>query len=263
MHNPGRTRLPLALVATLLCLMASQATALPMRIAVLEFANASSDKGLQSLGKGLQSMLTTDLSKVRALSLIERGRLQAILAEQKLGASGHVDTKTAARIGKLAGASHLLAGTYTVHGAKMRLDGRLFAVEGGRVLLAEAITGEKDAFFELEKSLVRKLIKTLGVKLKPKERAGISRIHTADFAAFKRFSGGVAHFDAKRYEKALAAMRAAMKIDAEFKLARVTLGQYEQVIARIRAKADSLVAQRLIAIAREKGDAKQPRRLAA
>ncbi|MCO4762059.1 MAG: hypothetical protein KC502_11180, partial [Myxococcales bacterium] len=77
---------------------------------------------------------------------------------------------------------------------------------------------------------------------------------------------------------------AAMKIDAEFKLARVTLGQYEQVIARIRAKADtlalskrqlaalkadkvahndSLVAQRLIAIAREKGDAKQPRRLAA
>ncbi len=128
--------LGVATTVTLLAAKPSLAASPPtLRIAVLEFANASSDAGLQSLGKGLQSMLTTDLSKVAALSLIERGRLQAILAEQKLGVSGKVDKKTAARIGKLVGASHLLAGTYTVHGAKMRLDARLFAVQGGAVLL--------------------------------------------------------------------------------------------------------------------------------
>lgn len=146
------------------------------------------------------------------------------------------------------------------------------------------MTGERDAFFELEKSLVRKLIKALGVKLRPKERAGVARIHTADFGAFKRFSGGVAHFDNKRYEEAFASLRAAMKLDADFGLARVTLGQYEQIVARIRAKADtlelskrelaalaadkiarndSLVAQRLVEIAQEKGPKNRLRRLAA
>lgn len=255
-----------------------------MRVVVLEFANASSDKGLQALGKGLQSMLTTDLSKVKALSLIEREQLQTILAEQKLGQSGKVSKKTAARIGKLVGASYVLAGTYTVHGAKMRLDARLFAVESGKILLAEQITGERDAFFELEKSLVRKFIKALGVKLEPKERAGITRIHTADFQAFKHFSGAVRDYDARRYDKALEAMRAAMKIDADFGLARVMLGQYERVVAQMRAKvatldlgkreltavaraksadAYSLVLQKLHNIAGEKGKQSRFRRLAA
>lgn len=274
-----------ALVAAGLTTSPARAAAPKMRVAVLEFANASSDAGLEALGKGLQSMITTDLSKAGELSLIERARLQEILDEQKLGGSGLIDKATAARVGKLAGATHLLGGTFTVHGAQMRLDARLFSVAGGEVLLAEEITGERDAFFELEKSLVRKLVGALGIELAPKERAGLARIHTADFDAFKRFSEGVARFDAKRYEEAMDAMRAAMAIDASFDLARVTLGEYEALVAKIRSKAerleltgreleklkadavaqnDSLVAQRLVDIAgKGSGKAHRMERLAA
>ncbi len=47
---------------------------------MLAFTNAASDPGLQVLGKGLQSMLTTDLAKVTSLALIERARLAAVMA---------------------------------------------------------------------------------------------------------------------------------------------------------------------------------------
>jgi len=255
-----------------------------MSVAVLEFANASSEAGLESLGKGLQSMVTTDLSRVATLTIVERSRLQDIVAEQNLSSTGLIDKATAAKIGKLVGASHLLGGTYTVVGKTMRLDARLFSVKSGDVLLAEEMTGDKDAFFELEKSLVNKLIAALGVKLDPKERANIARIHTADFSAFQSFSQGVAQFDQKRYDDAMESLRAAMRIDGEFNLARVTLDEYEALVAKIRSKAqsielstreleklkkdqafqrDSSIAQRLLDIANEAGPAKRHRRLAA
>ena len=43
-------------------------------------------------------MLTTDLSNVNSLQIVERTQLQAILAEQRLGRSGAVDPKTAVKI---------------------------------------------------------------------------------------------------------------------------------------------------------------------
>ena len=71
------------------------------RVAVLEFDNASAGRDLDPLGKGLQSMLTTDLGQVPQLELVERARLADVQAELKLGKSGALDPKTAARLGKL------------------------------------------------------------------------------------------------------------------------------------------------------------------
>jgi TolB-like protein len=280
-------RRPCALAVLFLAIALCQARARAetrLRVAVLPFTSASSDAGLDSLGKGLQSMLTTDLAQASALTLVERARLQDIESELALGRSGMIDAKTAARAGKLAGASHLLGGTFTVHGASMRIDARLFAVESGTVLLAEEITGDKEAFFELEKALVRKLLGALGVTLAPAERTRVAQIHTADFEAFRRFSQGVAHFDEKRYQEAVESLRQATAIDGEFDLARVTLSEYERIAAEIRARAatiessraelerlkqdrqartDAEVATRLFEIAERRGDAHRIDRLTA
>lgn len=214
------------------------------RIAVLDFTNASTDPDLAPLGKGLQSMLTTDLSQVEALTLVERERLRDITAELDLGTSDLVDPKTAANIGRLAGASHLLVGSFTVVGSSMRLDARLVEVEGGSIVLAEQIEGETEAFFELEQALVQSLVKALEVDLAPKERAGIRRIHTADYEAFRAFSRGIDRFDAEAYDDAVAALQDAAGRDEDFKLARVTLREYEQIIGRLRARSASLETSR-------------------
>jgi TolB-like protein len=233
-------------LAILVALAVQPAAAAPaMRVAVMEFqAGGGSDADLAALGKGLQSMVTTDLAQVSSLTLVERARMQDIQAELKLGKSGLVDPATAVKIGKLAGATHLVAGSYVVVGGKMRLDARLFSVADGKILLAEQIEGERDAFFELEKQLVGKVIAAVGVAVPPKERAEVARVHTADFDAFRRYSEGVASFDDKKYEDALAALRDAGTRDPGFKLASVTLAEYERVIADIRNKADAIETSR-------------------
>ncbi|MCP4868154.1 MAG: hypothetical protein GY898_05500 [Proteobacteria bacterium] len=233
-----------ALLVALFLMILSSPAAAEVTVAVLEFTNGSADAELAPLGKGLQSMLTTDLSAVAAIKLVERSRLREIQDEIALGEGGAVDPATATRFGKLAGASHLLAGSFTVLGDTMRLDARLFDVEDGSVTLGEEITGETEAFFELEKELVRNLIGSLGLSLAARERAAVARIHTADFGAFSSFSQGIDLFDREDYDDALARLREAAAADEDFKLARVTLGEYERIIGELRTRSDELAAAR-------------------
>jgi TolB-like protein len=223
-----------------LCL-APAAAAGELRIAVMEFTNHSTGEAkaeLEALGKGLQSMLTTDLSQVAAFKLVERQRLQDIRAELKLSRGQEIDKATAVKIGKLAGATHLCSGSFTVVGDRMRIDGRLVSVQSGEVLLAEEIQGEKAMFFELEKALAQKIAAAAGVKLAPKEKAQLGKVHTADFDAFRKFSEGVAAFDDKRYDDAIKALGEASQLDGEFQLANLTLEEYERIAAKVRAQAD-------------------------
>lgn len=207
------------------------------RLAVLEFRPAGAAKELESLGSGLQSMLTTDLSQVEGVTLVERARLHDVQGELKLGRTSAVDPATAAKAGKLAGASHIVVGTFTVMGKKLRLDTRLVEVASGKVALATSVDGEQDAFFELEKTLVNRLLAGIGVTLSARERGAVARIHTTDFEAFRRFSAGVQAFDEARYEEALAQLRAAAQKDEDFKLARVTLEEYERLATSLRSQA--------------------------
>ncbi|HEY0988393.1 MAG TPA: CsgG/HfaB family protein, partial [Kofleriaceae bacterium] len=227
-------------VVVLVLLLTARTAAAETRVAVLEFTNASAERDNDPLGKGLQSMLTTDLSQVPAIRLVERDRLRDIQAEIKLGQGGQLDKATAARIGKLAGATHLLGGTFVIAGNRMRIDGRLFAVQSGEVVFADKIEGERDAFFELEKQLASKLVDSVGIKLQPRERAAMTRVHTADFEAFRKYSQGVAAFDDKRYSEALTLLGEATRLDKDFKLAATTLEEYVQLIGKLRDKADAV-----------------------
>jgi TolB-like protein len=228
-----------------------------MRVAVMDFTNAAG-QDLAHLGKGLQSMLITDLTEVAGFELVERARLGDIRAELELGQSELIDKKSAVRIGKLAGATHLIAGSYTVAGARMRIDARLFAVATGSILHAAKVEGEKDAFFELEKDLVKQLVGATGVAVTPKERARMGKIHTADFQAFEKFSRGIDLFDAQRYDEAVQALRQASDLDADFELARLTLTEYERLARTMRTRADAAgVAEAELARLREDQDRKR------
>jgi curli biogenesis system outer membrane secretion channel CsgG len=63
-------------------------------------------------------MLITDLSEVKGLQIVERIKLQALVEEMGLGASGLVEANTAPRVGKLLGAQWLIGGDI--------LDGKLY-----------------------------------------------------------------------------------------------------------------------------------------
>jgi TolB-like protein len=129
-----------------------------IRLAVIDFQPSGEVGEYETLGAGLQSMLTTDLAAVATITVVERAQLAALQRELKLSRSALADPKTALRVGKLAGASHLLAGSFTLVANKMRLDARVIDVATAKVHFAAKIEGEKDAFFELEKNLAAQVM---------------------------------------------------------------------------------------------------------
>ncbi|NTV07223.1 MAG: penicillin-binding protein activator LpoB [Chlorobium limicola] len=82
------------------------------RIGVLRFTN-NTYAGWWHGGVGyeLQDMLISELASTNSFRVLERRELDAVLNEQDLGASGRINPKTRARLGKVTGAKYLVAAT--------------------------------------------------------------------------------------------------------------------------------------------------------
>jgi curli biogenesis system outer membrane secretion channel CsgG len=104
------------------------------RIAVLDFDFSSlSDTSFLSgvyagnaASKGVSNLLTNELFKTGQFIVIERSRIDAVLAEQNLGASGRVEPTTAAQIGRVLGVDAVLIGSVT----KFSVEGESRSVGG-------------------------------------------------------------------------------------------------------------------------------------
>ncbi|MCS7226754.1 MAG: CsgG/HfaB family protein [Gloeomargarita sp. SKYB31] len=87
------------------------------RLAVLDFDFAST--GLRTLGlygqvgpaKAVSDLLTNRLAHNGTFIVVERSRINQILAEQNLGAGGRIEPATAAQIGRLLGADVVVIGS--------------------------------------------------------------------------------------------------------------------------------------------------------
>jgi tetratricopeptide (TPR) repeat protein len=80
-------------------------------VAVFYFKDTSPDRSFRHLQKAMATMITADLSQVRSLQVLERFRVQFLLAEMQLGQTGIVEETTAPRYGHLLGAENLIVGS--------------------------------------------------------------------------------------------------------------------------------------------------------
>jgi curli biogenesis system outer membrane secretion channel CsgG len=97
----------------LLCVSVSLADEKP-RLGVLRFTNHTSAGWWgNTTGSDLQDMLASELVSTKSFQVLERKEIDAVLGEQDLGASGRIDRKTKAKIGKIKGAQYLVAATVT------------------------------------------------------------------------------------------------------------------------------------------------------
>lgn len=88
-------------------------------ICVIDLEDKSGSHGdWRNVGTGVGEMLVTALAETRKYTLIERDKLQAVMAEQNLGASGAITAQTAAKIGRLLGAQYIITGSITEFGIK-------------------------------------------------------------------------------------------------------------------------------------------------
>lgn len=101
----------LVVLLLVLCLSVSAAFAGDKpRLGVLRFTNNTSAGWWSgSTGRDLQDMLIAELSAMKVFSVLERKEIDAVLGEQNLSASGRVDSRFKAKMGKLKGAQYLVA----------------------------------------------------------------------------------------------------------------------------------------------------------
>lgn len=88
------------------------------RIAVLQFENKADNQYWWHGGaEAMQDVFVTELVKSGKFRVIDRERLEALMAEKNLSLSGAVDPSTAVKAGKLLGVEYFLTGAITEYGA--------------------------------------------------------------------------------------------------------------------------------------------------
>ena len=118
------------------------------RIAILDFDYSSlSNPTWFSLftggAKGVSDIVINKLVQSGRYSVIERSRLDAVLQEQNLAATGRIDPTTAAQIGRILGVDAVVIGSITQFDLQQRQSG------GGLFFGIGASTTDTDAYVKL------------------------------------------------------------------------------------------------------------------
>lgn len=177
---------------------AEETSKIKKHIAILYFENNTGEQArvFSPLAKGLCNMMISDFSSQNSLKVVERTRLEEILKELELNKSGSIDQKTAAKIGRLAGAEYLVLGAYLEFMGKFRIDARVVEVESGRIIVP-SVPAEKQILLK---------------KLKKKSHSG--SYHISALLTSHKKNKGISLQTASQYGSALDKLDAGDKTSA-------------------------------------------------
>ena len=204
----------------------------PRTVAVLPLRFTGSDSSLRPLERGFADLLTTDLARSAQLTLVERGRLQALLDEVKLQSSGATDGASNVRAGCLLRAGRLVQGSLLqLPGSQLRVDAAVVSVPTTEIQGTAQGADQLDELFRLEKRIALDLFRELGVTLTLAERTAMEQRPTRSLAAFVSYSRGLVSEDDGRYDDAARYFEDAVRLDPGFGAARQKSSQAQAISA--------------------------------
>lgn len=186
-------------------------------IAVLPFHNYGADSTLDPLGRAMAEMMATDLSKVRAVKVVERLRMQAIVDELSLAGTELSSPEAAPRAGRLAGAQRIVKGSFAAtDDGMMHLDASVAKTTEAEAEAYASVLEPKEHLFRAEKKLVLDLLRSLRVPVSDDEREAILSVPTENYFAFVRYAQGLECERLGLYAQASACFREAVSLDPHF-----------------------------------------------
>jgi len=209
----------------------AQVAGTPNVVAVLPLAFSGADTSLKPLERGLAELLTTDLARSSRLTVVERLRLQAVLDEIKLQATGSTDSSSNVRAGKILQAGRLVQGSILQQGPDLRVDAALIDVPTTRVAGATNDNRALDQLLTLEKNIALGLFQQMGITLTTAERNAIEQRPTRSLAAFVAYSRGLLLEDERQFEAADAFYQQAVRLDPSFSAAQNKSQETRRLIA--------------------------------
>ncbi len=169
-------------------------------LAIADLQNHTGETRFDGAGPGAANVLVAKLAGASSLTLVERSRLQAILAELELSQTGLVDRATAVEAGKLVGADYLLFGSIVgLQGSLMALNVRVVSTQSAEVVLSDEVMGNiaesPDVFFDMLDAVAELLIDGLRLEVSPQERHLIRTVRGRELEALQIYGGGEARAD--------------------------------------------------------------------
>jgi len=197
-------------------------------VAVLYFQNKTGSSELDPLQKGIALMLTTDLSKVKGLQVVERVKLQALVEELAFGVSGLVEPNSAPRVGRILGSRWLIGGAI-LEGGKEQVAIRSDPLDvPTQKILGELKTqGRLPDLFRMEKDLLFEIIKLLKIEISPEEEEALRKPCSTNIKALMALFRGIDASDRGNYEKAAEFYEGALKGDPDICIAKDALKELE------------------------------------
>lgn len=192
-------------------------------VAVLYFDVPEKNEDLAAFRKGLAEMLITDLVQGEQLSVVERSRLEEVLAELELSGSGKVDPATAQKIGKLLGARYQVMGSIVPLGKLMSFEVKVVRVETGQVLKATRERATVDDVFEAEQKLaatLQALVAEAEKLVPPPPPKGATKLR---YDTAVKYSKALDAKDKKNKDAAVKLLNEVVKEQPDFKLAQLDL----------------------------------------
>jgi tetratricopeptide (TPR) repeat protein len=186
-------------------------------VGVLPFAYRGANADYAALGRGLAEVLSVDLAAVEGLTVVERVRLQALLAEFELARQGRLDPATAPRAGRLLRAERLVGGEYDIQGEDVRIDAAVW--QGADVPDLETNEGGLADLFRVQKRVTMTVLTALGVTVSQADLRRLSDVPTDNLRAFLLFSRGLLEEDDGDFLRAAQLYGEALALDPRFGLA--------------------------------------------
>ena len=181
-------------------------------ICVLPFANMSGDAEQEYFSDGISEDITTDLSKVSALSVVARNTAFTFKGTA-------VDIPTVAR--KL-GVSYVLEGSVRKSGGRLRITAQLIDGKTGDHVWAERYDRDLTDIFTIQDEISKAIVDALKVKLLPEEKKAIEQRGTTSAEAYnlylmaRQFWVTGNHGDRRREERVIRLCERAVVIDPSY-----------------------------------------------
>lgn len=204
-----------------------------LHLALFPFQSQGPNAARDPLNRALLAMVTIDLSKVPAITVLEREHIDALLREHRLSDSGLVNRSSLVAQAQLLGAGTVVGGlvfnapgTAGPGSGRYKINTAVTRVADGHVVGTQEADGRQAEFFRLEKEIVLGILKSLDITDIP---PAVNQVHTRSWEAYARFAAGLAALAEDRFDDARAAFRAALNFDRGFVLAeQALLGVPEQ-----------------------------------
>jgi len=181
-------------------------------VCILPFENMSGDAEQEYFSDGISEDITTDLSKVSALSVTARNT-----AFTFKGQSADV-----CDIARKLGVSHVLEGSVRKAGGRVRITAQLIDGVSGDHVWADRFDRDLTDIFAIQDEISKAIVEALKIKLLPAEKKAIERRGTSNVEAYNLYlmarqlwvSGN--YGDVRRDEIVIRTAQRAISLDANY-----------------------------------------------